>query len=125
MVDISIREYMDNNGRITSVDLMEIINLFREAEKLSKINHDDVIKHIEEEIEALECCELDYDNLFLKKEDGSYLITKNGVMQILSGSESVLARYHVLEYITALEKEFRILQAQQHIREQERLKKQQ
>ena len=36
MVDISIREYMDNNGRITSVDLVEIINCFREIEDENK-----------------------------------------------------------------------------------------
>ena len=124
MVDISIREYMDNNGRITSVDLMEIINLFREAEKLSKIEHCDVIRYIDEEIEDLKYSKLNYNNLFFKDEDGSYFLTKSGVIEILL-KVTISSRHYVLEYMKVLESDFRILQAQQYIREQERLRNQQ
>ena len=114
----------NNELIINSIDLVDIINKFREIEELDKIEHCDVIRYIDEEIEDLKYSKLNYNNLFFKDEDGSYFLTKSGVIEILL-KVTISSRHYVLEYMKVLESDFRILQAQQYIREQERLRNQQ
>ena len=114
----------NNELIINSIDLVDIINKFREIEELGKIEHCDVIRYINEEIEDLKYSKLNYNNLFFKDEDGGYLLTMSGVIEILL-KVTISSRHYVLEYMKVLESDFRILQAQQYIREQERLRNQQ
>ena len=92
--------FKDNDITITSLELVKIINQFRELENRKELQHYDLMKKIRKEIETLE-------QLGIKDEGnfsfGSYLdkqgqerpcynINRSGMLMMLN-SESTLARY--------------------------------
>ena len=104
--------------RITSVELVDIINQFREIEagtlgnKAKVLAHGDFSKKIRKELEVLKSLGLDNQgNISLveytdKKGETRpcYSLNRDGMLQMLN-SESTLVRYKTIEYINKLEKE--------------------
>lgn len=112
-----------NNGeeiRINSVELVEIINQFREVEsetlgKKSKILlHKSFIEKIRKELEVLQSLGLDNEQNILPVEyvDSKgekrpcYSLNRDGMLQMLN-SESTLVRYKTIAYINKLEEEIK------------------
>lgn len=118
----------DKELRITSVELVDIINDFRklESETTDKIyvelQHKDFMKKIRKEIEILESLDLGGRGNFSlssyvnsqNKEQPCYSLNKNGMLQMLN-SESALVRYKTIEYINNLEEENRKLKEGQEL----------
>ena len=108
---------LNKDGFITSVDLVEIINYFRDVErKETMLQHKDFMTKIRKEIKTLESLGLDERNFSLisytdkqNREKPCYLLNKDGMLMMLN-SESTLVRYKTVEYINKLEKELKQLQ---------------
>ena len=106
----------DNNEvRMTSKELCELINMFRKEEGNDTVKeHKDLMKSIRAELEALANAGIDNGGNFSLVEyvDGKgekrpcYQITKNGAMQILA-KESAVVRFKILQYINQLEQELK------------------
>lgn len=106
----------DNNEvRMTSKELCELINMFRKEEGNDTVKeHKDLMKSIRAELEALANAGIDEGGNFslysYKAENGKenpcYQITKNGAMQILA-KESAVVRFKILQYINQLEQELK------------------
>lgn len=106
---------ISNEVRITSVELVELINQFREVENnKSKLQHKHFMAKIRKEIETLKTlglrgepnfCPSSYVNS-QNKEQPCYSLNRDGMLQMLN-SESVLVRYKTIEYINALEDKLR------------------
>ena len=118
----------DKELRITSVDLVDIINDFRELEsnktnkEYIKLQHKDFIRKIRKEIEVLESLNLNGERNFSptsyidsqNKEQPCYSLNRDGMLQMLN-SESTLVRYKTIEYINDLEEENRKLKEGQEL----------
>lgn len=99
--------------RITSVDLVKLINQFRLEEGNTKVKaHDDLLKSIRTELETLEKAgivgvgnfsESSYINSQGKKQP-CFDMNKAGVLQMLT-KESAIVRFRTTQYIEKLEKE--------------------
>ena len=116
---------LNENGFITSVDLVEIINYFRAIERESgltgrlqnPLQHKDLLKKIRKEIEVLKNAGLKHESEFtpVEYEDKKgekrpcYLLNKDGMLMVLNG-ESTLVRYKTVEYINKLEEQLKQLQ---------------
>ena len=109
---------LNNDGFITSVDLVEIINYFRDVEKTKAVlQHNDFIKKIRKEIKTLESLGLEPAGNFSfgsykdkqNQERPCYLLNKDGML-IMLNSESTLVRYKTVEYINKLEEQLKQLQ---------------
>ncbi|ADZ82518.1 phage antirepressor Ant [Cellulosilyticum lentocellum] len=106
-----------NEVRITSVELVGMINTFRTEEgNTTEKRHDDLLKSIRLEIETLEKAgfigvgnfsESSYINK-QNKEQPCYSMNKAGVLQMLN-KESAVVRYKTVQYIEKLEKENKTL----------------
>ncbi len=108
----------DKELRITSVELVHIINDFRILESKStgkeyvSIQHNTFMRKIRNEIETLDLLGLEGQKNFVQssyinsqnKEQPCYSLNKDGMLQMLN-SESVLVRYKTIEYINELEDE--------------------
>lgn len=107
----------DKDLRITSVELVDIINDFRKLEsqntgrKYFELRHDNLKSKIEKEIEILESVGINALNFKVvnytdKKGETRpcYSLNRDGMLQMLN-SESVLVRYKTIEYINNLEEE--------------------
>ena len=106
--------------RITSVELVDIINQFREIEKECGLNgklqkplrHDSFIRKIRNEVEVLKSLGLGGQRNFVEssyvnsqnKQQPCYSLNRDGMLQMLN-SESALVRYKTIEYINKLESE--------------------
>lgn len=104
--------------RITSVELVEIINEFRklESETIGKdfkeLKHSDFMKKTRKEVETLEKLGINNEgNISLVsykdnkgEERPCYSFNRDGMLQMLN-SESTLVRYKTIEYIDKLEEE--------------------
>lgn len=124
MKELMIRE---NNKelRITSVELVDIINEFRRVESetigkdLKELQHKDFMKKIRKELEVLESLALEGEGNFSpssyinkqNKEQPCFSLNRDGMLQMLN-SESALVRYKTIEYINKLEDEVKSLQAE-------------
>ena len=109
---------MNKEVRMTSVEVTEMINEFREMESLNKeekrsmLQHKHLVEKIKKELEVLELLDVkDQPNFRLveyvdKKGElrPCYSLNRDGIIQI-SMSESVLVRYKMIEYINKLEEE--------------------
>lgn len=104
---------LNENGRITSVELVEIINTFRQIEKGDKYKellHKSIMTKIRNEMETLKTLGLEAEQNFLpcsyKNNNGQeyncFSLNKDGMLQMLN-SESALVRYKTIEYINKLE----------------------
>ena len=106
----------DKETRISSVELVEIINQFRQVEsetigkEYKKLQHKNLMAKIKNEVEVLESLGLEgqlnfkpssYTNL-QNKEQPCYSLNRNGMLQMLN-SESTLVRFKTIEYIENLE----------------------
>lgn len=104
---------MNNEIRITSVELINIINKFRleegnETEKL----HKTLMRDIRNEMETLELAGVDNQHNFVPvkykdnkgEERPCYSLNRDGMLQMLN-KESALVRYKTQQYINALENE--------------------
>lgn len=108
----------DKELRITSVELVDIINDFRRLESETtdriyvKLQHKDFMKKIRKELEVLEALNLQDEGKIslVEYEDKKgekrpcYSLNKDGMLQMLN-SESALVRYKTIEYINDLEEE--------------------
>ena len=102
----------NNEVRITSVELVGVINTFRKEEgNYTEKRHDDLLKSIRTEIEVLEKAgikgvgnfsESSYVNK-QNKEQPCYSLNKAGVLQMLN-KESAVVRYKTVQHIEKLEK---------------------
>lgn len=106
--------------RITSVELVDIINDFRKLEsesterKYSQLTHKDFMKKIRKELESLNILDLNNEgnispvNYRDKKGESRpcYSLNRDGMLQMLN-SESALVRYKTIEYINKLESELK------------------
>ena len=126
----------DKELRITSVELVDIINDFRKLESetvgksFKKLAHYDFYKKIEKELKVLESVGLGGDGNISEssyfdsqnKEQPCYSLNKDGMLQMLN-SESALVRYKTIEYINKLEAEnMELKEGQQLISAQEEIK---
>ncbi|MDU6040824.1 MAG: hypothetical protein E6Y83_21205 [Clostridium butyricum] len=116
--------------KITSVELVDIINQFRELEsnktskKYVELRHTDFMKKVRNEIETLESLEFgDKGNISLisyiddmNREQPCYLLNRDGMLQMLN-SESALVRYKTIEYINNLEDNIKTVSTNNDIKE--------
>ena len=125
--------YENKEIRISSVELVEIINNFRELERCklpeSKLNkplrHDNFMNRIKKEINVLESLGLNSQGNFKEssyinsqnKTQPCYSLNRDGMLQMLN-SESVLVRHKTIEYINKLEDENKQLKKQLDIKAQ-------
>ncbi len=110
----------DSELKITSVELVEVINTFRKEEgNGTKKQHYDLVKSIKKEIEALEKAGIKDDGNFSDisyqdmygREQPCYSMNKAGALQTLN-KESAVVRYKTVQYIEMLEQ---ALKHQYHI----------
>ncbi|MGL5647129.1 MAG: hypothetical protein ACRDDY_04705 [Clostridium sp.] len=113
--------------RITSIELVELINNFRDLEGNRKVlEHRDFMKKIRKELDALELLGLDNGgNIssveYTDKKGESrpcFSLNRDGMLQMLN-SESTLVRYKTIEYINTLEQ--KIKEPQIRLTEEEEL----
>lgn len=118
----------DKELRITSVELVDIINDFRklESDKIGKeykeLRHDSFIVKIKSELETLKLLGESSLQNFLESEYKNsrgkiypcYSLNRDGMLQMLN-SESTLVRYKTIEYINDLEEENRKLKEGQEL----------
>ena len=106
---------LNENGFITSVDLVEIINYFRDVEKTKTVlQHKDFMKKIRKELKTLESLDLENERNFslVEYEDKKgekrpcYLLNRDGMLMMLN-SESTLVRYQTVKYINELEEQLK------------------
>lgn len=122
----------DKELKITSVDLVDIINQFRELEsnktdkKYVELKHNDLLSKIRKEIEVLDSLGLIGErnisqSLYIdsqNKKQPCYLLNRDGMLQMLN-SESALVRYKTIEYINKLEDKLKFVSAQKEINDLE------
>lgn len=115
---------LDNEGRITSVDLVEIINHFREIESANGMNgklqkpllHKNLMAKIRNELETLKSLGIEGVLNFKQssyvnsqnKTQPCYSLNRDGMLQILN-SESALVRHKTIDYINNLENKIKQL----------------
>lgn len=118
----------DRELRISSVELVDIINDFRKIESETtdkeyiKLQHKSFMTKIRSEVEVLESVGLrNEQNILLvnymdKKGETRpcYSLNRDGMLQMLN-SESILVRYKTIEYINELEEECRKLKEGQEL----------
>ena len=105
---------LNENGFITSVDLVDIINYFRAIEKTKAVlQHKDFMKKIKHELKVLESLDLGERNFSLgsytdkqNQKRPCYLLNKDGMLMMLN-SESTIVRYKTVEYINELEEQLK------------------
>lgn len=114
MNNLSILE--NKHLTITSVELVEIINQFRELEGgKTELQHNDFMKKIRKELEVLESLGLRGQGNFSQssyineqnKQQPCFELNRDGMLQMLN-SESALVRYKTIEYINKLEEKLKI-----------------
>ena len=129
---------LSNELRMSSVDLCDLINKFREEEgNRAELLHRNLMRDIRREVEILENAGIEgqlnfepssYINSQNKKQP-CYSLNRDGALQILN-KESALVRYKTIQYIDKLEKANQpsymiddpIERARQWIKEQEEKK---
>ena len=108
-----MNEIMNRQIRMTSVEVTEMINQFREMEdNKSELRHSDLMRKIDKEAETMKS--LGFNNQrnislveYLDKKGETrpcYSLNRDGILQICV-SESALVRYKMIEYINKLESE--------------------
>ena len=113
--------------RITSVELVELINQFRQLEnelngkRYVELKHSDFMKKIKSELKVLESIGISSEGnislgSYIDKQNQQrpcYSLNRDGMLQMLS-SESAIVRSKAIEYINKLEEENRILKEEIH-----------
>ncbi|MFR0781309.1 MAG: ORF6C domain-containing protein [Zhenhengia sp.] len=115
-----------NEMRITSLELVEMINTFRKEEgNETEKRHSDLMTSIKAEIDVLEKAGIGQRNFSLtsyidnwNREKPCYSMNKTGALQMLN-KESAVVRYKTVQYIDKLEK---ILKQPRRLTPQEELR---
>jgi len=117
--------------RMTSLEVVELINQFREAENLSGdkrrssfMEHKSLMRKIRDEIEVLESLGFEGQQNFApssyvnsqNKEQPCYSLNRDGIIQ-MTVSESAVVRYKMVEYINQLESEIQQLRLPKNYKE--------
>lgn len=105
-------QLINNEVRMTSKELCELINEFRKLEGNDTLKrHDNLLRDIDNEVKALENVGISTFHNFEEStySDGTrnyrcYTLNKEGAIQILT-KESAVVRFKVMEYINQLEQE--------------------
>ena len=112
MTKLDILENENKEIRMTSLDLVDVINEFRELEDdKAELKHGDFMKKVKEELNILKMLEISQGNI----SDSTYInsrgktypcyeLNRDGCLQMLN-SESALVRYKTIEYINKIEME--------------------
>ena len=122
MKELMITEKENRELRITSVELVDIINQFRKAEsetigkEYKELKHKSFMEKIRKELEILKTLGLKARQNILpgsyidkqNQERPCYKLNRDGMLQMLN-SESTLVRYKTIEYINKLEQENELL----------------
>lgn len=105
-------QIIENNqeATMTSLEVVDLINKFREEEGNETIKrHDVLLRDIDNEVEVLKSSNIDAHNFVetsyidsWNRSKRCYKMNKAGIMQMLN-KESALVRYKTQEYIEALE----------------------
>ena len=118
----------DEELKITSVELVDIINQFRQLESSKanknyvKLKHNDFMVKIRKELEALNSLGLDGERNFSQssyintqnKTQPCFILNRDGMLQMLN-SESALVRYKTIEYINKLENKLKAISEETQI----------
>lgn len=129
MGELTILREENKETRINSVELVEIINQFRELEselvgkEYKELQHKSFIGKIRTELEMLKTLGLGGVQNILpssyinsqNKEQPCYSLNRDGMLQMLN-SESVLVRFKTIEYINNLEEENKQLKHQLNLK---------
>lgn len=121
MKELTIFKNENKETRINSIELVEIINQFRQLESettekdYKELQHKSFMGKIRNELEALKLLGLDNQQniLLVEYEDKKgekrpcYSLNRDGMLQMLN-SESALVRFKTIEYINSLEDELNI-----------------
>lgn len=115
--------------KISSVELVEVINQFRKLESQSmgkeykELAHYDFYKKVTKETEALKSLGLGNGNISessyidsQNKKQPCYSLNRDGMLQMLN-SESALVRYKTIEYINKLEDRLKEVSVNNEIKE--------
>lgn len=115
--------------KISSVELVEVINQFRKLESQSmgkeykELAHYDFYKKVTKETEALKSLGLGNGNISessyidsQNKKQPCYSLNRDGMLQMLN-SESALVRYKTIEYINKLEDKLKEVSVNNEIKE--------
>lgn len=102
--------FLENDIKITSVELVKVINSFREIEGKKQLLHKNLMAKIKKELETLESIgivnQLNFQPVEYTDTKGEkrpcYNINREGMLMLLN-SESTLVRYKTSEYIKNLE----------------------
>ena len=122
MKELMMIEKENKELRITSVEVVDIINQFRKVESESigkeykELQHKDFMKKIRKELEILKTLGLKDKGNFspisytdnMNREKPCYSLDRDGMLQMLN-SESILVRFKTIEYINKLEQENELL----------------
>lgn len=108
-------QIINNEVRMTSKELCELINEFRQLEGNSTLKrHDVLLRDIDNEVKALKNVGISTFHNFEEStySDGTrnyrcYTLNKEGAIQILT-KESAVVRFKVMEYINQLEQELMV-----------------
>ena len=109
--------------RMTSVELVDMINQFRKMEgNRSELLHKNLMSKISKEIEALDSLgfrgQLNFKPSSYvnsqNKEQPCYSLNRDGVLQLCM-SQSTIVRYKVLEYVNKLESKVTQLQSKANL----------
>lgn len=125
MKELFVLENDKKELRITSVELVDIINQFRkiESETIGKafkeLQHKSFMEKTRKELEVLKSLGLEDEQNFLpisytdnmNRKKPCFSLNRDGMLQMLN-SESTLVRYKTIEYINKLEDEIKTLQAE-------------
>ncbi len=119
----------DKELKISSVELVEVINQFRKLESQSmgkeykELAHYDFYKKVTKETEALKSLGLGNGNISessyidsQNKKQPCYSLNRDGMLQMLN-SESALVRYKTIEYINKLEDKLKEVSVNNEIKE--------
>lgn len=123
MKDLIVLEKENKELRITSVELVDIINQFRKVESetigkdFKELLHKSFMEKTRKELEVLKSLGLEGEQNILpssyinkqNKEQPCFSLNRDGMLQMLN-SESALVRYKTIEYINKLEDEVKSLQ---------------
>ena len=116
-----VENIFNEDGRVTSVELVKLINKFRSMESeaneekvLKELEHKDFMKKIRKELEVLKNLGLGNEGNIspVKYTDKKgeirpcYLLNRDGTLQMLN-SESTYVRAMTIEYINKLEKQLK------------------
>lgn len=112
------KEFLKQDNRITSIQLVDIINICRkeENEEYIPLQHKNLMAKIKKEVESLENLGLGGQLNFQpssyfntqNKEQPCYSLNRDGALMILN-SESTYVRFKTIEYINKLEQKIKPL----------------